>query len=259
MNVNELGKTLREIGIYHGLFAVGGPASNSWCIEPSADGRWEVYWYERGAKTGVVRLPTESDACYYLLGRLSCRQLLSGTLVARKYRYTPAPTLSPTLIQFARTAGYALTPNDHSGAACIWTDPGGEIRFYIRQRFDGHYIITSGERGSDEQFELGAPTLDALERHMLALCGSDSRSRKRLPRLRLPSNLIDIADGFRISDTDSDGFCTLIDADGHVVSFDYGGIVGISRLVNLSHLMSHPLSDIIASYEAPEGRPLFSV
>ena len=258
MNITELHRALHTIGISDRVLAIGGRAEYSWCVEPSADGMWEVFWYERGNKNDLVRLPTESDACYQLLGRLAYTQLLSGTLVARKYRYAPAPSLSPDLIEFARIVGYAVTPNDHSGAACLWTDPGGKIRFYVRQRFDSHSIITRGERGSDEHFELGSPTLDAVEHHLLTLCGSDSRSRKRVPRLRLPRDLNDIAKGFRISDEDPDGFCTLIDADDHVIAFDYGGIVGTSKLVTLSHLVSHPLADIIASYEDPEGRPLFA-
>ncbi|MEW5810626.1 MAG: Imm61 family immunity protein [Actinomycetota bacterium] len=49
------------------------------------------------------------------------------------------------------------------------------------------------------------------------------------------------------------------DRDARVIAFGHGGSTGISRLVNLSHLVSHPLSDIIASYEDPEGRPLFRV
>jgi hypothetical protein len=39
-----------------------------------------VYWYERGNKNGLVRLASESDACFQLLGRLSYSQLLAGTI-----------------------------------------------------------------------------------------------------------------------------------------------------------------------------------
>lgn len=34
---------------------------------------------------------------------------------------------------------------------------------------------------------------------------------------------------------------------------------GISNLVTLSTFVSNPVADIIASYEDPEGRPLFAV
>ncbi|MFB1294287.1 hypothetical protein ACAG24_002125 [Mycobacterium sp. pW049] len=36
------------------------------------------------------------------------------------------------------------------------------------------------------------------------------------------------------------------------------GSTGISNLVELFHLVSAPIADIIASYEDPEGRPLFA-
>lgn len=41
---------------------------------------WEVYWYERGTKNQLVRLTTESDACFQLLGRLTYSQLLAGAI-----------------------------------------------------------------------------------------------------------------------------------------------------------------------------------
>lgn len=81
MNVNELGRTLEKIGISKQVLALGGRAEYSWCVEPSPDGMWEVYWYERGNKEGLVRLATESDACFQLLGRLAYSQLLAGAIV----------------------------------------------------------------------------------------------------------------------------------------------------------------------------------
>lgn len=78
MNVTELGKALAAIGIPDRLLAIGGQAEYSWCIERSADGMWEVYWYEHGNKNGLVRLSNESEACYQLLGRLTYSQLLAG-------------------------------------------------------------------------------------------------------------------------------------------------------------------------------------
>ncbi len=80
MNLTELRRILARIGISEEVLALGGHADYSWCIEQSDDGAWEVFWYERGNKNGLVRLRTESDACFQLLGRLAFSQLLAGTI-----------------------------------------------------------------------------------------------------------------------------------------------------------------------------------
>jgi hypothetical protein len=83
VNLTEQARVLTAIGINADVLALGGRADNSWRVEQSSDGAWEVYWYERGNRNGLARLPTESDACFQLLGRLSYSQLLSGTLGPR--------------------------------------------------------------------------------------------------------------------------------------------------------------------------------
>ncbi|BBZ61992.1 hypothetical protein BST34_04755 [Mycolicibacterium monacense DSM 44395] len=80
MNQTELARALETIGISRQVLALGGHADYSWCLEQSDDGMWEVYWYERGTKNQLVRLTTESDACFQLLGRLTYSQLLAGAI-----------------------------------------------------------------------------------------------------------------------------------------------------------------------------------
>ncbi len=256
MNIAELHRALAAIGISDRVLAIGGQAEYSWCVEPSADGMWEVYWYERGNKNGLVRLATESDACYQLLGRLAYSQLPSGTLAAREaFNSRPSPELSPALVEWARAAGYAMTRGNHSWATVLWSDPGGEIRFYIRARFDGNFVLTSTERASEERFDLAAPAVATLERQLFGILGSTARSRKGLPRLRSPIAREAVATDYRITDHDTDGVRNLTDKHGRTIASardDYA-------LVQLSHLVSHPLADVIASYEDPEGRPLFRV
>ncbi len=84
MNLTELAKALASIGIPSAVLALGGHADYSWCVEQSPDGLWEVYWYERGAKNGLVKLNTEADACFQLLGRLTYSQLLAGVVGRNK-------------------------------------------------------------------------------------------------------------------------------------------------------------------------------
>ncbi|MBI2703191.1 MULTISPECIES: hypothetical protein [Mycobacterium] len=80
MNLDELARVLEAIGISSQVLALGGHADYSWCIEQAPDGAWEVYWLERGNKNGLVRLLTQTDACYQLLGRLAYSQLLAGAI-----------------------------------------------------------------------------------------------------------------------------------------------------------------------------------
>lgn len=83
MNLTELAKVLSTIGVAPEVLALGGHADYSFCVEQSGDGAWEVYWYERGNKNNLVRLATESDACFQLLGRLAYSQLLAGVIGPR--------------------------------------------------------------------------------------------------------------------------------------------------------------------------------
>ena len=80
MTLTELARALSTIGIALHVLALGGHADYSWCVEPASDGAWEVYWYERGNKNGLIRLASESDACFQLLGRMSYSQLLAGAI-----------------------------------------------------------------------------------------------------------------------------------------------------------------------------------
>lgn len=80
MNLTELARALSLMGIGPEALALGGHADYSWCVEQASDGAWEVYWFERGNKNGLVRLASESDACFQLLGRLAYSQLLAGAI-----------------------------------------------------------------------------------------------------------------------------------------------------------------------------------
>ncbi|WP_237570085.1 hypothetical protein [Mycolicibacterium lacusdiani] len=80
MNLAELGKALEMVGMPPRVLALGGEAENSWCVNQASDGLWEVFWMERGNKIDLVRLATESDACFQLLGRLAYTQLAAGAI-----------------------------------------------------------------------------------------------------------------------------------------------------------------------------------
>jgi hypothetical protein len=84
VNLTELARALTDIGIAPTTVALGGRADYAWCVEQSPeDGIWEVFWYERGNKNNLVRLSSEAEACFQLLGRLAYSQLLAGTIGRR--------------------------------------------------------------------------------------------------------------------------------------------------------------------------------
>lgn len=152
-------------------------------------------------------------------------------------------------------ACYSLTPEDHSGAALFWTDPGGEIRFYIRSSAKDAYIVSSAERASGEQFELYGTSMMAIERYLFGVFGSDIRSRRMLTRIIIPTK--QIHPGFSLDEPDADGFRSLRDSNG-LVAKARGRLNSISTLTKLSHLLSSAVPDVQASFEDPEGRPLFA-
>lgn len=170
-----------------------------------------------------------------------------------------SPTVSPQLLEWSRLAGYALTPEDESGAALFWSDPGGEIRYYIRQNIDGGVVLTSAERASEEQFELYAESMEVLERYLFGVFGRSLRSKRRLPRVKTPRKMEEISDGYRISDVDAEGVRRLSDPSGRTVAAARGKVSGVSLLVELSHLVAAGIEAIKDSYEDVEGRPLFRV
>ena len=169
-----------------------------------------------------------------------------------------APEFSSALVQWAASAGYALTPQDPSGAAVFWTDPGGEIRSYIRSGSDG-YTITTAERASDEQFDLFAPSMETIERYLVSKFATRVRSRRGLPRLKIPTTVDSIAPGYRVGDADAEGFRTLFDDQGGVVATALGNMSAVTKLVKLSHLVSPPLAEVLAAFDDPRGRPLYTV
>ena len=166
-----------------------------------------------------------------------------------------APPISDQLAEWAAAAYFTLTPEDDSGAAIFWST-GGETRLYVRRTQDG-YALTRAQRRSTEHFELFAPSVSTIERYLYGQFGAGYRSMRHLKRLRIPSKRELIVAGYRLSDIDEEGHCTLFSREGDVVAVAAGDISAVSRLVMLSYFLSSSLSDLTASYRDAEGRPLF--
>lgn len=142
----------------------------------------------------------------------------------------------------------------------FWSDPGGEIRFYIRTNVDGTLSLTKAERAAEEQFALAGNSVEVIERHLYGVFGWDIRHSKRLPRIKTPRRINEIVRGYRINDEDAEGFRQLTNEAGTVVATAPDGLIGVTTLVELSHLISASSPDeIMRSYESPDGGPLFRV
>lgn len=166
--------------------------------------------------------------------------------------------LSDDLVSWAARAGYTVTPQDISGAAVFWSDPGGEIRFYIRVAADGCFVVSSAERALDEQIELVGFAMPAVERYLFAVFATGVRSRLALPRLVRSGTSRSLVAGYRLSEVDEDGYRCLYGPLGRVAKAR-GEITGVATLTELSHLVSAPSAVVQTSFEDRHGRPLFEV
>ncbi len=58
----------------------GDDAEQAFTVRPTAEGKWEVFYQERGQKEDHHVFATEAAACYYLLGELAYAQLRRGRI-----------------------------------------------------------------------------------------------------------------------------------------------------------------------------------
>ena len=71
MTVFELEKKLNQINVPRDYYSIllGGLPSETLCIVNNND-MWQVYYSERGQKTGLKTFETESEACEYFYNKL---------------------------------------------------------------------------------------------------------------------------------------------------------------------------------------------
>ncbi|BDX32239.1 hypothetical protein TUM20985_27860 [Mycobacterium antarcticum] len=98
-----------------------------------------------------------------------------------------AMKFSDELTAWATQAGYAVSQG--AGTLELWSNPGGEQRFYVRQPTGGvdWWALASSDRGSAERYELSAHAISVLERYLFALLGDVIRARMLVPDIRVPN------------------------------------------------------------------------
>ena len=71
MTIKELKQVFESKGISENMYSLkGGLPNEIYCIE-KIDDVWEVYYSERGSKTGLKVFITEDEACQYLLKQVA--------------------------------------------------------------------------------------------------------------------------------------------------------------------------------------------
>ncbi|OPX10072.1 Imm61 family immunity protein [Mycobacterium sp. AT1] len=150
-------------------------------------------------------------------------------------------------------AGYGFTPAGSSDAAIFWTNPGGEIRFYIRSDGEDSFTLSVAERSLPEQFELYATSLRTIERYLFGVFGASVRAKRGLARLKFAAGEEQLAPGYSIDEPDADGYVSLRNSEDLVAKAR--GRIGVAVLVKLSHLLSGSVQDLLATFEGPAGSP----
>jgi hypothetical protein len=78
ISLNSLPDFLETIGIDDDDVSIGENADNRWCIVQRGDGKWAVFYRERGDNFDESVFDAESDACYVMLGRMTLLQITRG-------------------------------------------------------------------------------------------------------------------------------------------------------------------------------------
>lgn len=78
ISIDSLPDYLEIIGIDTDDVSVGDYADDRWCIMQRQDGKWTVFYRERGGNFDESVFDDESDACYTMLGRMTLLQITRG-------------------------------------------------------------------------------------------------------------------------------------------------------------------------------------
>lgn len=71
MTIPEMLKNIKNSNIPDDAYSIGGKFQNeSLCMQEKVEG-WEIFYYERGLKTGIVIFRNEDKACEYFLEKLT--------------------------------------------------------------------------------------------------------------------------------------------------------------------------------------------
>ncbi|MBV8455139.1 MAG: TNT antitoxin family protein [Acetobacteraceae bacterium] len=174
---------------------------------------------------------------------------------------TEAIEISPRLEEWAKQAGYALTPGSRTvdGRALFWASL-GEIRLVIGKNQDGWFVVTDSDRMGSEHFILAAPSMGTIEKYFYGRFCLSIRSNCGLPRVRVPISAEETSNQFSIDTRSFEGTerFALIAADGSTVAISSAdSVTAKAELGKLRVFLRATIDQIEASAVDPDGRPLF--
>ncbi|GAB1815540.1 Imm61 family immunity protein [Mycobacterium sp. MUNTM1] len=168
--------------------------------------------------------------------------------------------VSEDLEEWASAAEYSLTHASEIGEPAIFWNSGGEIRKFIALDIEGWFVVSTSERMGNDQFNLAAPSMETVERYLYAYFGQTMREARHLPRLRQPSKIGEIPDGFTIRQMEFGGRLrrSLVGPMGTIVAVGSGdAVLGTMMLVRLARSLSVTVEAIKESFLSEDGTPLF--
>ncbi|WP_406815486.1 Imm61 family immunity protein [Mycobacterium sp. M23085] len=138
------------------------------------------------------------------------------------------------------------------GRTIIW-NKGGEVRYFINL-VDGWCLVTSSDRMGPENFNFAGASMPVTEKYLYQAIGGSVR-RDDLPSIRVPFERHELRAGYTIGKQLFAGRerKTLINGAGDILA-----IAAIDQLITLSHCLDAPVEAIKSSFEAADGKPLFS-
>jgi hypothetical protein len=165
------------------------------------------------------------------------------------------PTLPATFSSFVRHGSYFLRPE--GDALMISSEPGGEVRFYLRRRESG-FTLDRAERSEDERLIMWSTTAEAIEKYLIVTISEDVRTVLGLDMIDGPTNASELGEGLHVVPT-ADGAFAIQRADGSLAPgrFPHAGIA--APIYDYATTVDHSPQSLCDAYLTPDGAPLFTL
>lgn len=160
--------------------------------------------------------------------------------------------ISSSFVDLARDVGIDVVVDGDGFEAA---DGGGEIRYVVAATPQG-FLLTRAERAGDAKEVMLSDSLDDVQRYLATIFGFDYRASRKLPIIRRPYQWDEAAAGFAPMSLD-DRWATLVRADGYRLRCAFVDRSIPHPVIQFSYVADQPIEDIIHSYRAEDGRPLF--
>ena len=161
--------------------------------------------------------------------------------------------LSPEFADFAALGRFSIRKIEDG--VKVADDPGGEIRFYIREREPDVFVLSRAERSEDERVIMWSPDPADLERYLTMVVGGSARQWLDRRRLGLPVEVQQIADRFTIEQLEP-GVVALRTRQGALLPsrFPRSGVA--APIIRFAQIAALDLAAMREAYLDPEGKPL---